>query len=100
MKSNNWSGRRYIPPLLSRSSVPGIRKREEEEGGGLERYITREDFEQMFPHRNEGGNAEYKLYEYEHLLSAAREYPQFANQGSEQTRRREVITFTTLFLLA
>lgn len=79
--------------------LSGVKDKEGDEGGdegaggGLEKYLSKEDFEKLFPHRNEGGKAAFKIYEYENLLSAAREYPLFANQGSEEIRRREVAAF-------
>jgi chitinase len=61
--------------------------------GGLEKYLSKADFEKLFPHRNKDGNADFKIYEYENLLAAAKEYPLFASEGSDEIRRREVAAF-------
>ena len=68
--------------------LPGVK-----DDGGVEKYITKADFDNLFPHRNKDGNAEFKLYEYENFLAAAQEYPLFAHEGSEEVRRREVAAF-------
>ena len=59
----------------------------------MEKYLTKEDFEELFPYRNKKGEAEFKLYEYEHLLEAAKDFPLFANDGSDEINRREVAAF-------
>ena len=53
--------------------------------------LSESEFNRLFPNRNEEGDAEYLIYEYSHLLEAADEYPDFASEGTEEIRRREVV---------
>jgi hypothetical protein len=44
----------------------------------------------MFPNRNLGGKAKYKIYEYKYFLAASKKFPKFGTQGSLAMRKREV----------
>ena len=47
-------------------------------------------FEAFFPHRNIDGKAEYKIFEYENLIKAAKKFPKFGSEGTLAMRKREV----------
>lgn len=58
----------------------------------IEALISRATFEQIFLHR---GTAPCRgaFYTYEAFVQAAREFPRFASEGSEEQRKREVAAF-------
>lgn len=53
---------------------------------GFSELLTRSQFEQMFPHRNE-------LFSYDVLKSAAGYYDRFLNEGTSEQRKRELAAF-------
>ena len=57
---------------------------------GVERYISEAQFNQLFPHRNLDGKSRIKLYEYKWFIEAARAFPEFGKEGTEEPRKREV----------
>ena len=62
--------------------------------GGLAAYVTEAQFNAMFPHRGDttsGCNGGY--YTYAAFLEAARTFPAFAAEGTDEQRRRELAAF-------
>ena len=57
---------------------------------GIESFFTKAMFEAFFPHRNIDGKAEYKIFEYENLIKAAKKFPKFGSEGTLAMRKREV----------
>lgn len=55
-------------------------------GNGLANILSHQTYEAMFPNRN-------KFYSYESLATAVQKYPQFANEGALEQRKREVAAF-------
>jgi chitinase len=54
--------------------------------GGLASLLSRQQYEQLFPHHN-------AIYTYDALLKAAAGFPEFAGEGSRQVRLRELAAF-------
>lgn len=54
--------------------------------GGFANIVSQQTYEAMFPNRN-------GLYSYDSLVIAVQKYPQFANEGSDEERKREVAAF-------
>ncbi|KAK6240657.1 hypothetical protein SCA6_006046 [Theobroma cacao] len=61
--------------------------------GGLDSLITRERFDQMLLHRNDGGCPARGFYTYDAFIAAAKSFPAFATTGDDATRKREVAAF-------
>jgi chitinase len=59
---------------------------------GLGAILDEATFEEMFPHRGESP-CEGSFYTYTALLEAARDFPEFAAEGTADARRREVAAF-------
>lgn len=55
-------------------------------GVGVGSLLTRQQYEQFFPHH-------HPLYSYEAFIKAAASFPLFAGEGSPQTRKRELAAF-------
>ena len=55
-------------------------------GAGLASLLSGSRYDSLFPHHN-------KLYTYEALIKAAAQFPLFASEGDEMTRRRELAAF-------
>ena len=64
---------------------------------GIEAFYKEADFNKMFPNRNIGGKAKYKIYEYKYFLAASKKFPNFGTQGSLAMRKREVCFYMLCF---
>ncbi|MEM1256347.1 MAG: Dot/Icm T4SS effector Zinc-dependent metalloprotease LegP [Cyanobacteria bacterium P01_H01_bin.21] len=53
---------------------------------GFANIVSRQIYETMFPHRND-------LYDYDSLIAAVQQYPQFCNEGTPDQRRQEAAAF-------
>ena len=54
--------------------------------GGLASLLSRQQYEQLFPHHN-------AIYTYDALLKAAASFPEFAGEGAREVRLRELAAF-------
>ncbi|KAK8522264.1 hypothetical protein V6N13_115242 [Hibiscus sabdariffa] len=61
--------------------------------GGLTSLVSRDLFEQMLLHRNDGACPARNFYTYDAFIAAAGSYPDFANVGDQDTRKREIAAF-------
>ncbi|KAE8698762.1 Endochitinase 1 [Hibiscus syriacus] len=61
--------------------------------GGLTSLISRDLFNRMLLHRNDGACPARNFYTYDAFISAARSYPAFASNGNQDTRKREIAAF-------
>ncbi|KAG8501589.1 hypothetical protein CXB51_003911 [Gossypium anomalum] len=61
--------------------------------GGLTNLISRETFDRMLLHRNDGGCPARGFYTYDAFIAAARSFPAFATTGDQPTRKREIAAF-------
>ena len=59
----------------------------------LGKLITREKFEQMLLHRNDGACPARGFYTYDAFIAAAKSFPAFASSGDDATRKREIAAF-------
>jgi hypothetical protein len=59
---------------------------------GLSDYITASEFETLFPHRNETA-CTGSLFTYAAFTEAARAFPAFLTEGTDEQRRRELASF-------
>ncbi|KAF7827759.1 endochitinase A2 [Senna tora] len=62
-------------------------------GGDLGGLISRDTFNQMLKHRDDGGCPARGFYSYDAFLQAARSFPGFASTGDTATRKREIAAF-------
>lgn len=60
--------------------------------GGLSAYLTQAQFEAMFPHRGDTA-CTGAYFTYAALADAARAYPAFLSEGTDEQRRRELAAF-------
>ncbi|KAK7409740.1 hypothetical protein VNO78_00019 [Psophocarpus tetragonolobus] len=61
--------------------------------GDLSSIISRNTYEEMLKHRNDGACPARGFYTYDAFLAAARAFPSFGNTGDTATRKREVAAF-------
>ncbi|UPR01458.1 chitinase [Chloropicon primus] len=71
--------------------------------GNIGDIITEDDWEDLFPYRNDpacksnknadGSEIEGGFYEYDKFVSAAKRFPCFLGQGDESTRKKEAAAF-------
>ncbi|XWS62590.1 hypothetical protein CRYUN_Cryun06bG0024000 [Craigia yunnanensis] len=61
--------------------------------GDLANLVTREKFEQMLLHRNDGACPARGFYNYDAFIAAAKSFPAFASSGDDATRKREIAAF-------
>ncbi|KAL2341325.1 hypothetical protein Fmac_009265 [Flemingia macrophylla] len=61
--------------------------------GDLGSIISRNTFEQMLKHRNDGGCQGKGFYSYDAFISAAKAFPAFGTSGYTATRKREIAAF-------
>ncbi|KAE8690712.1 Endochitinase 1 [Hibiscus syriacus] len=61
--------------------------------GGLTSLISRDLFNRMLLHRNDGACPARNFYTYDAFIAAARSYPAFATTGNQDTRKREIAAF-------
>ncbi|KAH1122733.1 hypothetical protein J1N35_005893 [Gossypium stocksii] len=61
--------------------------------GGLTNLISRETFNRMLLHRNDGACPARGFYTYDAFIAAARSFPAFATTGDQATRKREIAAF-------
>ncbi|XVE67263.1 hypothetical protein DITRI_Ditri08aG0146400 [Diplodiscus trichospermus] len=61
--------------------------------GGISDLISREMFEQMLLHRNDGACPAAGFYTYEAFIAAAKSFPDFASVGDNATRKTEIAAF-------
>ncbi|MBS1666090.1 MAG: hypothetical protein JST58_01795 [Bacteroidetes bacterium] len=52
----------------------------------LANLISKKQYEKFFPHH-------YRIYSYENLIAASKNFPLFANEGDLLTRKRELLAF-------
>ena len=69
----------YIMVLLLALARPPVDQ-------GLSSLLSRQQYEQLFPHHN-------AIYTYDALLRAAASFPSFAGEGSREVRIRELAAF-------
>ncbi|KAG6779718.1 hypothetical protein NC652_011786 [Populus alba x Populus x berolinensis] len=62
-------------------------------GGDLTSIISREKFNEMLKHRNDGGCPAKGFYTYDAFISAAKAFPGFGTTGDVATRKREIAAF-------
>ncbi|GMI72545.1 PATHOGENESIS-RELATED 3, basic chitinase [Hibiscus trionum] len=62
-------------------------------GGGLTGLISRDLFNQMLLHRNDGTCPARNFYTYDAFIAAASSYPAFATTGDQATQKREIAAF-------
>nr|AAT40738.1 basic chitinase 2-2 [Nepenthes khasiana]AAT40739.1 basic chitinase 2-2 [Nepenthes khasiana] len=62
-------------------------------GGDPSSLVTRDKFNQMLKHRNDGGCPAKGFYTYDAFIAAAKSFPAFAATGDAATRKREIAAF-------
>jgi len=62
-------------------------------GQGVASILSRDLFEKLLLHRNDGACLAHGFYTYDAFLAAAAAYPAFGTTGSTETRKREVAAF-------
>lgn len=62
-------------------------------GGDLGSIISRDTFNTMLKHRDDGGCPAKGFYTYDAFISAAKAYPSFGTTGDTSTRKREIAAF-------
>lgn len=62
-------------------------------GGDIGSLISRNNFDQLLKHRNDGGCPAKGFYTYDAFISAAKSFPAFATTGDTATRKREIAAF-------
>ncbi|XP_030942484.1 endochitinase 2-like [Quercus lobata] len=62
-------------------------------GGDIGGIISRDSFNQLLKHRNDGGCPAKNFYTYDAFIAAAKSFPGFATTGDTATRKREVAAF-------
>ncbi|XP_038693631.1 endochitinase-like [Tripterygium wilfordii] len=62
-------------------------------GGDIEAIISRDMFNDIFPHINEDVCRGKGIYTYDAFLAAANAYPAFGTTGDDATRKREIAAF-------
>ncbi|GMY05310.1 endochitinase 2-like [Fagus crenata] len=62
-------------------------------GGDIGSLISRDAFDQLLKHRNDGGCPAKGFYTYDAFIAAAKSFPSFATTGDTATRKREIAAF-------
>ncbi|XP_061355731.1 endochitinase A2-like [Gastrolobium bilobum] len=62
-------------------------------GGDLGSIISRDKFNQMLKHRDDGGCQGKGFYTYDAFITAAKSFPNFGKTGDTPTRKREIAAF-------
>ena len=62
-------------------------------GGGVGGIVTRQLFDEMLKHRNDGACPGRNFYTHDAFLRAAAMFPGFGTEGDDATRRREIAAF-------
>ncbi|KAJ4715878.1 Chitinase [Melia azedarach] len=63
------------------------------DGGELGKIISREMFEDMLKHRNDGVCPARCFYTYDAFIEAAKAFPAFGNTGNDTMRKKEIAAF-------
>jgi basic endochitinase B len=53
---------------------------------GIQSILSKNGYERLFPHH-------HLVYSYENFIAATKEFPQFAHEGTFQTRKKELVAF-------
>ena len=80
--SDAWENRR----ITTKADIP------------LSQLMTKDDFEHLFPHRNDSGTTFHSAeqpdyYTYENFLRAASYFPKFLGEGTDEDKYRELSAF-------
>ena len=62
-------------------------------GGDIGSLISKDAFNQLLKHRNDGGCPAKGFYTYDAFIAAAKSFPSFATTGDTATRKREIAAF-------
>lgn len=62
-------------------------------GGDIGSLVSRNTFNQMLKHRNDGGCPAKGFYTYDAFIAAAKSFPNFAKTGDAATQKREIAAF-------
>ena len=62
-------------------------------GGDIGSIISRDDFEQLLPYRNDAACPAKNFYTYDAFIEAANSFPDFGTTGDIDIRKREIAAF-------
>lgn len=62
-------------------------------GGDIKDLVSKDSFDKILKHRNDGGCPAKGFYTYDAFIAAAKAFPAFATTGDTATRKREIAAF-------